>query len=531
MLDVLEAAAVRRWSRSAIERLGEHRAEIDAVNVFPVPDGDTGRNMLLTLRAAEHALTELHGADAALEAPAALAALSSGAARGAIGNSGFLLSQVLRGLAESASRTARCDAAALVAGLDAGARFAREAVVTPVDGTILTVARAAADAAASADNKLPDVLLAAVSGADAALQHTREQLPELAAAGVVDAGGWGLVLILDALAATVAAVRPPLAPVLVRGIGSRSASRPADHPPPGFEVQYLLDAPAHDVDRVRSTLARLGDSVAVVGAGRDAWKVHAHVDDVGAAIEAGLAVGRPHDITVVALETGSPGAGSAPGTARLVIAVAPGRGLAHLFEREGVAVVDGGRESRAAEDILAAVPAHVRQVVLLLGPTVPIRVAEDAAARLRQRHLEVSLVPIRSAVQGLAAIAVHDAGRRFDDDVVAMAEAAAASRFAEVTLAESAALTAVGFCQPGDVLGLIDGEVVGIGHSVLAVAFDLLDRLLGVGAELLTLLLGADLPEQAAELLESHVRRRSPLTDVAVFPAGQPDPVLIIGAE
>jgi dihydroxyacetone kinase-like predicted kinase len=134
-------------------------------------------------------------------------------------------------------------------------------------------------------------------------------------------------------------------------------------------------------------------------------------------------------------------------------------------------------------------------------------------------------------VQGLAAVAVHDPRRPFDDDVVAMAEAAAATRHAELVIARDEALTAVGICQPGDVLGLIDGEVVEIGRGRLAVAFGLIDRLLGVGAELMTIIIGARAPERAGELLEAHVRRRSPLTDVAVYEGGQPDHPVIIGVE
>jgi dihydroxyacetone kinase-like predicted kinase len=134
-------------------------------------------------------------------------------------------------------------------------------------------------------------------------------------------------------------------------------------------------------------------------------------------------------------------------------------------------------------------------------------------------------------VQGLAAIAVHDATRRFDDDVVAMAEAAAATRFAELTIAQAEGLTAVGICEPGDVLGLIDGEVVEIGRGMLAVAFNLVDRLLGVGAELMTILVGADAPNRAGALIEAHVRERAPFTDVSVYEGGQPDHPVIIGVE
>ena len=177
-----------------------------------------------------------------------------------------------------------------------------------------------------------------------------------------------------------------------------------------------------------------------------------------------------------------------------MLAVAPGAGLAHLFEAEGVHVVEGGAtgDAPSTADVVAAITATgARDVVLLPNASQVTGVAEAAAAELRGRRVRVAVVPTRSPVQGLAAVAVHDAGRRFDDDVVAMAEAAAATRFAEVTVARTEALTAVGICQPGDVLGLIDGEVVEIGRGMLAVAFALVDRLLGVGAELMTVLVGA----------------------------------------
>jgi dihydroxyacetone kinase-like predicted kinase len=216
-----------------------------------------------------------------------------------------------------------------------------------------------------------------------------------------------------------------------------------------------------------------------------------------------------------------------------VVAVAPGAGLAHLFESEGVRVVepDAGAPP-SVDDVLAAIAATgARELVLLPNASRITGVAEAAAERARADGVRVSVVPTRSPVQGLAAIAVHDPDRRFDDDVVAMAEAAAATRYAELVVARDRALTAVGMCQPGDILGLIDGEVVEIGRGLLAVAFTVIDRLLGVGAELITVLVGADAPPRAGELIEAHVRERAPLTDVAVYLGGQPDQPVIIGVE
>jgi DAK2 domain fusion protein YloV len=568
--DVLDADAVRRWCRSAVDSLEAHRAEIDALNVFPVPDGDTGRNMLLTMRAAHSMLDGSSTGKGGGASPtgdrdpgspaAALAALSTGAADGAIGNSGFLLSQILRGLADAAADAQSCDAATVAEGLLLGVQLAREAVVTPVDGTMLTVARAAADAARAAvagepvedpAGALAGTLLAAVVAGDAALQRTPDQLPELAEAGVVDAGGRGLVLVLNALATAVSgrvaeltAVRLPIRrsrPGEPAPEGTRQQPPEDDilsYDGPQYEVQYHLEADPEAVQRLRTELAELGESVAVVSTGRDAWRVHVHVNDVGAAVEAALGAGRPHGITVADLgaRSGSgpaaPAAGTADPSARLVIALASGRGMARLFEREGVRVLDAGpREPVAAAAVAAAVPPTVREVVVLAPADGGVEVADEAAAILRGRRVQVSVVPVRSSMQGLAAVAVHDAGRRFDDDIVAMAEAAAATRFAEVIVAASAGLTAVGLCQPGDVLGLIDGEIVVIGHGLLAVAFDVLDRLLAVGAELITVVAGAGAGPRDGELVAQQVRRRAPLTEVIRYDGGDSEIPIQIGAE
>ncbi|HEU5265551.1 MAG TPA: DAK2 domain-containing protein [Jatrophihabitans sp.] len=521
MLDALDADAVRAWSRSTVELIDAHRAEMDALNVFPVPDADTGANLLATLRAADRALD----AAAARGADAALAALAEGAAVGALGNSGFIVSQVLRGMADAAAGQRRCDGRTVAIGLDRGATLARAAVVEPVEGTVLTVARAAADAARGP--RLADVVIDAMAAADAALQRTPTQLRELAEAGVVDAGGRGLVIMLTALARTVTGTQLPITPVRLPPCAPEPSSTDR-----AFEVQYRLDAAAPAIADLRVALAAVGDSVAVVATGEQAWNVHVHVDDVGAAIEAGLDVGRPHQISVVPLPPRTEVPQVAAGD-RAVFAVAPGIGLAHLFEREGVHVVAGGTaDLPAAADVIAAIGASgARDVVLLSNADRVTGVAEAAAAQLRETGIRVEVVPIRSAVQGLAAIAVHDRVRRFDDDVVAMAEAAAATRHAELVVVDAPGLTAVGICQPGDILGLIDGEVVEIGRGLLAVAFNLVDRLLRVGAELMTIVVGADAPASAGELLRSHVRSQAPLTDVAVYAGGQRDHPVIIGVE
>jgi len=525
VLEALDADAVRRWSQAAVESLDAHRAEIDELNVFPVPDGDTGTNLSLTLHTAADALAAEDAADAA----AALRIFARGAVLGARGNSGVIAAQFLRGLADAAAGAPTCDGILLRAGLRLGADQARAAVADPVEGTILTVARAAADATVGSST-LFEVTRRAAIAADEALQRTPQQLPELASAGVVDAGGRGLVLLLDALARTVSgeAGTGPELPRSARAAHQLRSTREMGSGEFDFEVQYLLEATAESVAALRHQLSGLGDSAAVVGTGEGVWNVHVHVNDVGAAIEAGVEAGRPYGIRVVRFaDHGSASAGIA------VVAVAPGQGLAHLFEAEGVWVVDGGAgRSPSTAEVLAAVRATgAADVVLLPNASQVTGIAEAAAEQARAEGIHATVVPTRSPVQGLAAVAVHDATRRFDDDVVAMAEAAAATRFAEVTTAQREALTSVGICQPGDVLGLIDGEVVEIGRGLVSVAFALVDRLLGVGVELMTVLVGGGAPPGVGELLVRHVQERAPFTDVNVYLGSQPDYPLIIGVE
>jgi hypothetical protein len=531
VLDELDGPAVRRWSIAAADALVEHQAEIDELNVFPVPDGDTGTNLALTLRAACDALA----ADAAPTAAAALRTLARGAVLGARGNSGVIVSQILRGFADAVDGAA-CDARGLQAALRQAADHAYAAVAEPLEGTILTVARAAADAGdAAGAAALAAVVKAAVAGAVEALDHTTEQLPALARAGVVDAGGRGLVVLLDALAGVVTGVHDGLAPPR-RSARPRSAlesAREAGSDQYAYEVQYLLDASDAAVATLRTELGRMGDSLVAVGTGDGTWNVHVHVNDVGAAIEAGVEAGRPYRITVVrfADQATPPPVSERSGIA--VVAVAPGEGLAHLFAGEGVHVVGGGPgDNPSMAEVLATVrDSGAAHVVLLPNASQVSAVVEAAADQARDEGIDVAVVPTRSPVQGLAAVAVHDGGRRFGDDVVAMAEAAAATRWAEVTVAQREALTSLGRVTSGDVLGLIDGEVVEIGASVSDVALATLDRLLGVGGELITIIVGADADPGLADHVSGHIAEVAPLIDVAVFDGGQPHYPLLLGVE
>jgi fatty acid kinase len=288
------------------DSLRQHRDEINSLNVFPVPDGDTGTNMLLTQEAVERAL-------AGLEDSARLDALGRAISRasllGARGNSGVILSQVLRGLCERLPADGRVTPAELAAALEHASHEADRAVARPADGTVLSVLRDAARSAAEAAPRAADcaALMAAVlDEARESLARTKDVLPELREAGVVDAGGKGLVLLFDALHASLTG-RQPSEPVGPSGpVGARAPDRSVSSPPEfAHEVQFLLEAEDDRVAPLRHRLGSLGDSLVVVGGG-GLYNVHVHTNAPDEAVQAAREAGRPRDVSVVRLEALSP---------------------------------------------------------------------------------------------------------------------------------------------------------------------------------------------------------------------------------
>ncbi|MGW6913024.1 DAK2 domain-containing protein [Kitasatospora sp. NPDC054939] len=544
MLQTLDAPAVRTWCRLALRALGQAREEIDALNVYPVPDGDTGTNLYLTVESAaaavENRFAEAAGsADPSPGLGETARTMARGALIGARGNSGVILAQWLRGTAETLAEGGGADQ--LRAALQRAADAAYQAVAEPVEGTLLTVARVAAREAARAGDGLVQVAETAHRAAREALRHTPEQLPVLAEAGVVDAGGRGLVAVLGALADAVSG-HQPMGPVALRDdVRAVESCHGHERPPgpghPAFEVIYLLDAPDEALPALRGRLAALGDSL-VVGGGDGLWNVHVHVDDAGAAVEAGVEAGRPHQIRITHFAEAAARAGAADDRGELevrhraVLSVVPGPGLAELCEQAGALVLHSAGRAPASADLTAAVRrAGAREVVLLLNDP-ELRAAAGAAAdQLREEGVRIAVLPTRSPVQGLAALAVHEAGRRFDEDVVAMTSAAGATRYAELAVAEGESWTMAGVCQAGDVLGLIDGDVAVIGTDLGEVGASVLDRMLGGGGELVTLVLGEGAPAGLADRLVAHARQHRPEVDAVVFHGGQESAPLLIGVE
>jgi DAK2 domain fusion protein YloV len=545
----IDLAVVRRFVDVAVDALAAAREEIDALNVYPVPDGDTGTNMYLTMSAARDAIQQTghhEEGDQADELLTALAAFRRGALLGARGNSGVILSQLLGALVARIGRAVpgERNATVMAEAMAEATAAAYAAVGTPVEGTILTVAEAASEAAVrrAADPvaRARDVFESAAAAARTALVQTRDQLEPLRAAGVVDAGGRGLSVILDAAETVLTGRRPIPAPVPIGShvIPAASAETDLREGGPAYEVMYLLDADDDSIPALRKALAPLGDSLVVVG-GERLWNVHVHVDDVGAAVEAGIAAGRPHRIRVthfaeqVARQAGRAAGHGRDRTGRRIVAVAAGPGLARLFGDAGAIVIEAGPGNRPSTGMIldAVTESGAAEVVILPNDPDSVRAARIAAQTAEEDlDVRVAVIPTQAQVQGLAALAVHEPARGFDADVLEMTATARHTRHGAVTVAARRAITMAGPCEPGDVLGVIEGDFALVGHDLTAVATEILERMLGAGGELVTLVSGAG-SNGLARQCEEYVADRHAHVDVVVYDGGQDRYPLLMSVE
>ena len=338
------------------------------------------------------------------------------------------------------------------------------------------------------------------------------------------------MVILEALVETVTGVRRdpgPTAPAIpweIHGEGDDGGQ---------YEVMFLLDAEEAGVHALRAALSDLGDSVVVVGGG-GLWNVHVHTDDVGAAVEAGVEAGRPHRIRITDLRRQAAELrASTQVEGRAVVAVAHGPGTAALLEAAGAVVVRATANiTPSTAELLDGVRRAGTTEVVLLPSDSDIRpVAEAAAEKARADGLRITVVPTRSIVQTLAAVAVHDSSSRFDDAVVSMTRAAGATSYGGVSVASREALTNAGTCHVGDVLGIAAGDVIEIGETVEDVAVRVLDRLLSTGGELVTIVRGEDADDTMTSTVARRLRRAYPGVEVVVYDGGQPFWPLIVGVE
>ncbi len=542
---------LRDWLLMAQTSLRVAREEIDALNVFPVPDGDTGTNLYLTWEAACEVLRQTD--DLALsdlvDSQYELAAREIGrqAILGARGNSGVIMSALLRDICLSISH----DPQSIATALRAGAHGAYNAVAAPVEGTILTVARACADRAeelARSGAGLAEVVTEAAEAAYAALLETPDVLEQLRQAGVVDAGGRGLVVVMDSLVASITGQQPArrqshyVGSVIKRNVNLIHNSSSPDLLE--FEVMYHLAAA--DVDGLYETLSAVGSSVMVAGMD-DVWNVHVHVPShrISDAINIALERGVVSQLSVTPLDSAdtvknvesmhpkTPQVKDESLPTRRLIAVSHGPGVQRLLNDHGAIVVPvpARQQPSAAELIDAGKRARASEVIILPSDRDAQSVAEIAARELKSLGIRSSVIPTRSITQTLAAVAVHEIELDFEHDVVAMTRASSATHYGAVTIATRDVLTMAGECHIGDTLGLIDGEISLVGPSLLAIARGVLERMLAPGAELVTIVTGHESELSDLQALTQWIKNYDQLIQIEIIRGEQPLWPYIFGVE
>ncbi|MHB8663425.1 MAG: DAK2 domain-containing protein [Acidimicrobiales bacterium] len=517
------------------DALRTHQDAINRLNVYPVPDGDTGTNMALTL---ESVVTELDGT---LDMAQVCKAISHGSLMGARGNSGVILSQILRGIAKGFETTTEAGGATTADAFASASEAAYQAVQRPVEGTILTVCRAAATAATEVrDEPLVDVLEAARVAAADALAATPDQLPALKQAGVVDAGGAGFALLIDAFL-NVAAGRPLPEAQETSGPGPIVIGDHDGHDDVSdlrYEVMYLLEAPDATVPAFREVWAGIGDSIVVVG-GDGLWNCHIHTDDIGAAIEAALDVGRPREIRVTDLieqveeerwvreappspEEGGPGVLHGGPVTTAVVAIATGAGVGRLFRSVGVqAIVAGGQSMNpSTQQILEAARACAApSVVILPNNKNIVPVAEQVIALT---DLDIRVVPTRSLTEGLAAAFVYDPEGTGEDNERGMVDAVANVVTGEITSAVRDALTDAGPVKAGEYLGMTREGIAVVAATLGEAGVALLEALIGDDHEIVTVLEGDGATAAATRHITEWAHQMRPKVMVEVHHGGQP---------
>ncbi len=538
-LTCLGAADLREAVLRFRDALRAHQDELNRLNVYPVPDGDTGTNMALTL---ESVAAELGTAESMTEV---CHGISRGSLMGARGNSGVITSQILRGFADVFRDLDEIRAADLARALRQGADAAYEAVLRPVEGTILTVVRECAEAVeaadAGADTDLVHLLERAADAARDSVARTPELLPVLEQAGVVDAGGKGFTLLLDALL-EVTDGRPIPEPEIVATPAVVEAHMRGDNIAGlRYEVMYLLDAPDATIPDFKGAWGAIGDSIVVVG-GDGLWNCHIHTNDIGGAVEAGIDAGRPYKIQVTDLieqveeeqwvrDAGVVETPALPAVETAVVAVGVGDGVRRLFTSLGVQQIVAGGQSMnpSTAQILDAVEACNAESVVVLPNNkniVPVaRQVDDLTTK------QVTVVATASVCEALAALVDYDPSAAIAGNDSAMTAAVERVRTGEVTQAVRDSVAPSGPIKQGDWLALArDGIVAAVATPGDAVC-TLLAHLVDDDSELVTVLVGGDAPAHETQRIREHIELQFPHVEVEFHDGGQPLYPYLVGVE
>ncbi|MCH2634336.1 MAG: DAK2 domain-containing protein [Acidimicrobiales bacterium] len=526
------------------DALEDHKESINRLNVYPVPDGDTGTNMFLTVGS----VLEEMKAVAFDDRDAVCAALSHGSLMGARGNSGVILSQVLRGMSACFAQADAIDGDVLASALTEASVAADGAVMKPVEGTILTVVREVARAAreAAETSAILTVVEEALAEGEAALERTPEQLIVLREAGVVDAGGAGFLLLLHAILHVLDGRALPVAEnsteIASVTIGKQQQDELSEL---RYEVMYLLNAPDEAIEGFKNVWAGLGDSIVVVG-GDGLWNCHIHTDAIGPAIEAGIEVGRPQRIRVTdlaeevmeerwvreAAESGKTDDLAAPQQVPCaVVAVSPAPGIGRIFHSLGVQelVLGGQSMNPSTSELLEAVErAPAEQIVILPNNSNIVAVARTVDDETEKT---VVVVPTTSVPEGFASLLGYDPQAIATENAKVMLEIASGVDVGEVTQAVRATSTPVGEVAEGDWIGLDRDGVCAIGATLVEAATNLLNEIIGEDSEILSLIVGEGASDADTRAITEWVTENRPTVETEIHTGGQSHYPFFFGVE
>jgi len=514
--------------------LERHVQTINALNVYPVPDGDTGTNMLLTMRAA---LEELNNSSAQ-SASAVAHTVSYGALMGARGNSGVILSQLFRGLARSLDKKKTFTALELAQAMKEASATAYKGVIKPVEGTILTVAREAADAAAAAAeerNNLLYVLERTVAEARHSVARTPSLLSVLADAGVVDAGGQGLFVILEGALRLLQGRAVEAVPELAAAIDLR-AFEGQEY---GYDTQFVIQGENLNVEEIREAIATMGDSVLVVG-DSNTVKVHLHTDEPGTPLNYAAGWGSLKEIVVENMQeqyeefilgqTRPPLLAEELGDIAILV-VAPGAGLASVFESLGAsAVVPGGQSMNpSTQELLEAIESLNAEKVIVLPNNGNIIMTAQQARELSQK--KVVVVPTKTIPQGVSAVLAFNYQADLETNAQMMQRATHGVQTAEITTATRAAQINGVSVEEGEIIGLLNGALTASGNTLEEVVQEMLRQMKADEHEIITIYCGEGIAGTEPERLADEIRASYPDQEVELVDGGQPHYHYILSAE
>jgi DAK2 domain fusion protein YloV len=532
-----DGRGLKRLMRFGLAWLERHQEAINALNVYPVPDGDTGTNMLLTMQSAYQEIHESPEAEVGTIAQK----IAHGALMGARGNSGVILSQVFRGFARSLEGLDAFGTVQFAAALREAATMAYKGVIKPVEGTMLTVAREAAEAsvtAAASSDDLRYVLEQVVHEARESVMRTPTLLPVLAEAGVVDAGGQGLLIILEGMLRYVRGEQVEVDTELEEAVHLQSFHLDSEEGY-GYDIQFIIHGEGLNVEQIRGTIASMGDCALVVGDSR-AVKVHVHSPEPGTPINYGASIGSLSRVIVENMQEQYQdfilSKAQQPATPEMIcgigtVVVAPGQGLMQVFESLGASkVVPGGQTMNpSTEDLLKAVESVACDDIIILPNNKNIVMAAQQASALSEKNVQV--VATITVPQGISALLALNYQADLETNVQIMTEAAKTIETAEITKAVRSVRIDGISVKKDEIIGLVNGKLRVKGQSPLQVAKEAIEQMHGQEYEIVTIYYGESVTAEEAQQLAEDIQDLYPEQEVEVVDGGQPHYYYILSAE